>query len=66
MKFSKKQKTDVENAQSADVELSEEQLDVVSGGVIEGPNGCCISLPDFVKLPDEFLPKAPDVKEYID
>ncbi len=67
MKNLKEQKPDVENVQAVDVELNEEQLDVVSGGVIDGSNGGCI--PTFPweskKLPDVILPFAPDANESI-
>lgn len=71
MKTSKEQKPDVEIVQAVDVELNEEQLDVVAGGVMDRGDGTgCIS-PVFpikpvkpiqpISLPDIFLPFAPDV-----
>lgn len=71
MKNLKEQEPDVEINNSAkakksvDVELNEDQLELVAGGVMEGPNGCCVPFPDFINFPDEFLPKAPDIDESI-
>jgi hypothetical protein len=67
MKTLKEQTPNAEVVQAVDVELNQEQLDVVAGGVIDGSGGGCI--PTFPweskKLPDAILPFAPDVIENI-
>lgn len=45
MKFTKEKKSNEEIVQTLDVELNEEQLDTVSGGVTEGIVDGCTSGP---------------------
>ena len=59
MEFSQEQKSYAEIVPSVDVELNEEQLDIVSGGVMDdgSGNGCTglfikfKTLPDVISLP---------------
>lgn len=54
MKLTKEQKSNVEIVPSVDVELNEEQLDIVSGGVMDdgSGNGCTGPFIKFKTLPD--------------
>ena len=54
MEFSQEQKTYAEIVPSVDVELNEEQLDIVSGGVMDdgSGNGCTGPFIKFKTLPD--------------
>ena len=68
MKNLKEQKPDAEVVQAVDVELNEEQLDVVSGGVWGDCTGG--GFPIFpikpikpISLPDVILPPAPGTDE---
>ena len=73
MKNLKEQKSDAEVVQAVDVELNEEQLDVVSGGVWGDCTGG--GLPIFpvkpinpigpIPFPDVILPPAPGTDESI-
>ena len=65
MKNLKEQKPNVENVQAVDVELNEEQLDVVSGGVWGDCTGGGLPILPIkpISLPDVILPPAPGVDE---
>jgi hypothetical protein len=67
MKTSKEQKQNVENVKAVDVELNEEQLDVVAGGVWGDCTGGSFPILPIkpVRLPDVILPFAPDANESI-
>ena len=62
MKNLKEQKPDAEIVKAVDVELNEEQLEIVSGGVWGDGNGggCTPTFPwESKKLPDVILPFVP-------
>jgi hypothetical protein len=67
MKNLNEQKPDTEVVQAVDVELNEEQLDVVAGGVWGDCTGG--SIPTFptkpTGFPDVRLPHAPDANESV-
>lgn len=67
MKNLKEQKPDAEIVQAVDVELNEDQLDVVSGGIVDRGDGtgCIGGLFDFTKFKDIILPPAPTGEESI-
>jgi hypothetical protein len=66
MKNLKEQKPNAEVVQAVDVELNEEQLDVVAGGIVDRGDGTgCTGGPDLIKFKDQILPPAPSGDEFI-
>jgi hypothetical protein len=61
MKNLKEQKPNAEVMKAVDVELNEEQLDVVAGGIVDRGDGtgCTDPFNKFTKFMDIILPPAP-------
>lgn len=67
MKLTKEQKSNEEIVQSVDVELNEEQLELVAGGIVDDGSGggCTEPFIKFKNLSDIILPPAPGDYESI-